>query len=189
MFKIPYLSALSRLLELFYPVLTSGCSSDLNGTGQGYVQSICSLLYAIMRWLLRSRMSAGGTRSFFTGVGDRVERLPLGLNKSDTKNTCGGNRKKKTWTSQSLQRDTFKIRINAVNYNNTEICLEGEVFLQIKQSLANIQWKCKLHIIVDSRLHIWLYINQLIWMPVFFDKLHLQIIPPVPLSSCFLIPF
>lgn len=79
--------------SLFYPVLTSGCSNDLNGTGQGYVQSVCSLLYAMMRWLLRSLMSAGGTRSFFTGVGDRVERLPLGLNKSDTKNTCGGNRK------------------------------------------------------------------------------------------------
>lgn len=79
--------------SLFHPVLTSGCSSDLNGTGQGYIKSVGSLFYAMMRWLLRSLMSAGGTRSFFTGVGNRVERLPLGLNKSDTKNTCGGNRK------------------------------------------------------------------------------------------------
>lgn len=67
--------------------MASGCSSDLNGTGQGYVKSFFSFLYAIIRWLLRSLMSAGGTRSFFTGVDDSVERLPLGLNKSDTKNT------------------------------------------------------------------------------------------------------
>lgn len=96
--------------SLFDPVLASGCNSDLNGTGQGYVQSVCSLHYAMMRWLLRSLMSAGGTRSFFTGVGNRVERLPLGLNKSDTKNTCGGNRSK-PWIAQSLQSGTFKIRI------------------------------------------------------------------------------
>lgn len=38
----------------------------------------------MMRGLLRSLMSAGGARSFFTGVGERVERLPLVLNKSDT---------------------------------------------------------------------------------------------------------
>ena len=74
------------------PVLPSGYSSDLNGTGQGYIQSVCSRLYAMMRWLLRSLMSAGGTRSFFTGVGSRVERLPLGLNKSDTQKTCGRER-------------------------------------------------------------------------------------------------
>lgn len=46
-------------------------------------------LYAMIRWLLRSLMSAGGTKSFFTGVGSSVVRLPLGLNRSDTKNTCG----------------------------------------------------------------------------------------------------
>lgn len=74
-------------VEFFPPVSTSGCSSDLNGTGQDYVQSVCNLLYAMMRWLLRSLMSAAGTRSFFTGVGIMVERLPLGLNKSETKNT------------------------------------------------------------------------------------------------------
>lgn len=72
--------------SFFYPVLASGCSSDLNGTGQGS-ETVGGPLYAMMRWLLRSLMSAGGTSSFFTGVGDRVERLPLGLNKSDTKNT------------------------------------------------------------------------------------------------------
>lgn len=75
----------SRLLETI--PASSGCSSDLNGTGQGYVQSVCGLLYAMIRWLLRSLMSGGGTSSFFTGVDDSVERLPLGLNKSDTKNT------------------------------------------------------------------------------------------------------
>lgn len=119
--------------SLFDPVLASGCNSDLNGTGQGYVQSVCSLHYAMMRWLLRSLMSAGGTSSFFTGVGNRVERLPLGLNKSDTKNTCGGNRSK-PWIAQSLQSGTFKIRINAgtVTINNVEICLGGDEFLQIK---------------------------------------------------------
>ncbi len=87
--------------SLFYPVLASGCSSDLNGTIQGYKQSVWSLYYAMMRWLLRSLMSAGGTRSFLTGVDDRVDRLPLGLNKSDTKNTCKGKR-----------ATTFNISIN-----------------------------------------------------------------------------
>lgn len=44
------------------------------------------LCYAMMR-LPRSLMSAGGTRSFMTGIGSRVDRRPLGLNRSDTKNT------------------------------------------------------------------------------------------------------
>lgn len=80
---------IKELLESFlHPVQASGCDSDLNGTGQGYVQSRFTVFnYAMMRGLLRSLMSAGGTRSFFTGVGKRVERLPLGLNKSDTKKT------------------------------------------------------------------------------------------------------
>lgn len=37
-------------------------------------------------------MSTVGTSSFFRGVEDKVERLPLGLNKSDTKKTCGEHR-------------------------------------------------------------------------------------------------
>lgn len=84
--RSPYLTAFPRVC----PALISNCGNDLNGTGQGYTYGG----YAMMRWLLRSLMSAGETRSFFTGVGESTERRPFGLNKSDTKNTCGKDRKK-----------------------------------------------------------------------------------------------
>ena len=42
----------------------------------------------MVRWLLLSLMSAVGLMSFFTGVGGRAQLLPLGLKRSDTKNTC-----------------------------------------------------------------------------------------------------
>lgn len=132
------------------PVLASGCNSDLNGTGQGYIQSVCNLHYAMMRWLLRSLMSAGGTRSFFTGVGSRVERLPLGLNKSDTKNTCGGNRRK-PWTSPSLQSGTFKISINAVTMTHNN----ADIFTDYTKT-ANVHWKWKINNVRDR---LWQQIN------------------------------
>lgn len=45
-------------------------------------------------------MSTVGTSSFFRGVEDKVERLPLGLNKSDTKKTCGEHRENTPLTSE-----------------------------------------------------------------------------------------
>jgi len=43
--------------------------------------------YAMVRWLVLSLMSAGGATDVLTGVGGRAQLRPLGLNRSDTKNT------------------------------------------------------------------------------------------------------
>lgn len=64
-------------MGVFYP---RGLVVFQNGTRQVALES----LHAIIRGLLLSLMSGGGTISFFTGNGATVDRLPLGLNRSET---------------------------------------------------------------------------------------------------------